>query len=183
MHIKTFLLLIILISASCFSSNLDRTIIENKSVEIILGIYWNASFNGNTEIVKTITTHRPTDFFGDCKLKIDNNINLENNDETEYIDFRNDLSKENDLTGMTSYIYNTKIKFTRLKIIEKKTFEDEAILTVLQADYSGNFERAEKFKFYFKRFKDGWKIVSYLDKPFFDLWSEPKYGAKRPFCK
>lgn len=172
-YIKIFFLLIVLNSASCISPSKDRISVENKSVETILGIYWDASLNGNTEIIKTITTTRPDDFFEDCKSKVGDSIYLAN-------DLKN---KENDLTTMTSYIYASHIKFTRIKIIEKKIFEDESILTVLQADYSGNFKKAVKFYFYFKRFNNVWKIVSYLDEDFIDRWGNPKYGTQRPFCK
>lgn len=183
------ILLTLLFSSNCklFESRQNLVNLENESPESVLGIYWNASFNGNTEILKSVTSTRPNDFFEDCKLK--NNsvmINSERISETDKTNLERKNEKEfkteNDLTGMSSYISASKIKFTKVKVVEKKIFEDEAILTVLVADYSGNFERAEKLKFYFKKQNDVWKIVSYLDKGFFDMWGEPKYGTERPFC-
>lgn len=188
--ILSFLILLtLLFSINCKQIENSESLInlENKSPESMLGIYWNASFNGKNEIVKNITEKRPDDFFEDCKLKIENGINSEKinkNDKTN-LESNNEkeFKKENDLSGMSSYILASKIKFTKVKVVEKKIFEDESILTVLVADYSGNFERAQKLKFYFKKQNDVWKIVSYLDQDFFDKWGEPKYGTERPFCK
>lgn len=182
------ILLILLFLSNCklFESRQNLVNLENESPESLLGIYWNASFNEDLKVVKRISASRPESFFNDCIEDAEINNLEENNHKVTEIDEEETFDSEKtsvEISEMSKYIFTSKNPFSRIKIKKKDYYENEAVLTILEADYTGNFNRAKEHKFYFRKDMEGWKLISILDKSFFDLWGEPKYGTPRPLCK
>lgn len=176
---------------------------RNEEPEKVVELYWDASFRGDGEMVKELSGLLPPDFFQDCKgikakesdegkIQIDPNSILEKL-EPEYISPGLPRSKTSIqdrfdsplvnpiVSSKSATIYLSKIPVSLIRIKNKKTFDDEAIIYIESADYKGSFEKAILEMFFLKRGEYGWKIISITGNET-GSWDNTDYATKKPKC-
>lgn len=181
------------------SKNLD---VKNSSVEEILKLYWSASLKGDADEVKQLSSFPPEDFLQDCSgtkktdtansdfypvpLAASNSDKDASKDKDDEIQMKNpfiDSAVPGPVKATSEYIYLSKISFDRVKIIDKKVYQNEAILEVQKSDLSGNFSNSFKHIYFFKNDGLGWKIIGIGDKDVLLLISKQiNYAIARPPC-
>ena len=178
---------------------------ESKSPEIALEKFWQSSFNGNEKMVNAIASLPSDDWLNSCVGKSLSNQNTSNSNHTvldkEIVtesktvegekgyntDLEVSFSGENisdNIRIFSRYIYGSKIKWNRFNVTDKRSYNDEALLNVEIANYSGDFSNSEKFVFAFKKVEDEWKIIGIIQTGVFKFVDDQiHYGSFRPVCK
>jgi hypothetical protein len=182
---------------------ISSPVLNSMSISKALEIYWNASFSGNSDIVKQLSALPPEDYLQECigekksdaienefkvqKEELDKDIS---NSDSAFIEKKlkenlfNDKSVPFDVIEMSDYIYTSKTSFQKMKITEQKVFNDEALIYLIEADYKGSYENASKLIFFLKKESEIWKIISIVDSvPPSTLWDKISYAVPKPQCR
>lgn len=175
---------------------------NTSSVEEILHLYWDASLRGNSDALMQLTILPSKDFLQDCtkskKVSEENEPSLkplitpgDNNDAP--IERDDGITVKNPFTSgevpgpvnnFSEFIYMRRIAFDRTKIVERKIYQQEAILEVHVSDSSGNFSDSFKYLFFFKKDDDGWRIISAGNKDvLLSISKQINFATPRPSCE
>lgn len=177
--------------------------IDSKSPEIALEKYWQASFNGDEKMVNTVSSIPNEYWWTNCISQ--SSPKKDNSDKDKIILVREDMSesksvrqndiynKETSFSGenipdniriFSRYIFGSKVKWNRFKVVDKHSYNDETLLNIEIANYSGDFSNSEKFAFAFKKIEDEWKIIGIIQTGVFKFVDDQiRYGDFRPICK
>ena len=192
-------LLMLLLFTNCQNNSTYVNKNNNLSPIETISLYWNASYEGNVDIVNQLVTKEPKDFKTDCYSKsseideIEENKKINSQDSFEFIK----SIKRNSDTGVFEKYYDKNSEFfsiyslSHLINIDKYlvqnlvtdreyTFEDESRIDLTYKDW--RFEKGLKFSFFLKKSPNGWKIFLILNESNLGLLGNEIYGKPKPLC-
>lgn len=163
-----------------------------SSPEVTLEEFWKAALKRDEEKLSGIMSPVNVNLFSECD-KENASSESQSNTQNELLEIgdkrKDDYSKKpilppssrnisNSIDIFATYIYANKISYSRVKILNKKTFNDETLLVIGVADNNNDFANGEKFAFAFKEINNGWKLSTVVQLEIFNFVDENiKYGS------